>query len=219
MRGQCPARPLRLEGLFIFPAARGRPKKCTRAKANGSDMTASMSKGNGHKRSQHPLWRRKANYVLRELVRAWHGLPHDTGVIWGFRFAVDDIIHTFAKENCLNFPKLCFWFNQAWREVAECFGRRAFTTQDWQKFQAILHQVAPLNGQWIGEELLRDEGFMEVLFLASRLYLREDGYLAKEYGDYRLRHSLAHYEGLEVAPLDSFTIWYVKRVYGGTTEI
>jgi len=181
-------------------------------------MTASMNKGNSPKRSQTPLWRLKANYVLRELVRAWHGLPYDTAVIWGFRFALDDILHTYAKQKRLNFPKLCFWLNQAWREVAECFGKRAFTIQDWEKLKAILIQGAPLKKPWMCGELIRDEGFEEILFLASRLYLREDGRLAKEFGDYRLRHCLAHYESLEVAPLESFTIWYVKRVYGGSTE-
>jgi hypothetical protein len=48
--------------------------------------------------------------------------------------------------------------------------------------------------------------------------LREAGYTAVQFGDYSLKHCLAHYETLEVAPLDSFTIWYVKRAYGGLTE-
>jgi hypothetical protein len=189
-------------------------EKCAHSPINSLGMTASTNVGNSPKRSKTPLWRRKANYVLRELVRAWHGLPYDTAVIWGFRFALDDIAHTFAKENGLNFPKLSFWFNQGWRAVSDCFGRRALTLEDWQNFVAILSQGKPL----VFEELLGDEVFEEILFLASRLYLREDGYPAKDFGDYRLRHSFAHYESLEVAPLDSFTIWYVKRVYGGLTE-
>jgi hypothetical protein len=174
--------------------------------------------GKSPKRSQMPSWRRKTNYVLRELVRAWHGLPYDTTVVWGFRFALDDIVHTFAKERGLNFPKLSFWFNQAWREVADCFGRRAFTIQDWEKFKSILCQSPSPECSWICGDLIGDEGFVEVLFLASRLYMRDEGYMAAEYGDYHLRHCLAHYECLEVAPLDSFTIWYVKREYGGLTE-
>jgi len=178
--------------------------------------------GNSPKGSQLPFWRRKANYVLRELVRAWHGLPYDTAVIWGFRFALDDIIHTFAKENRLNFPKLCFWFNQAWRGVAECFGKRALTIQDWQSFKAFLSHVDSLQRPEVCMELVSDEAIEEMLFLASRLYLREDGYMAKEFGDYHLKHCLAYYETLEVAPLDSFSIWYIKRVYGslygGLTE-
>jgi hypothetical protein len=181
-------------------------------------MTASMNMGNGPERSKTPLWRMKANYVLRELVRAWHGLPYDTAVIWGFRFALDDIAQTFAKENRLNFPKLCFWFNQAWNEVSECFGKRAFRVEDWQNFRHILIQGLPHGGTLPYAELIEDEHIGEVLFLASRLYLREDGYMAREFGDYRLRHCLAYYEALEVAPLDSFTIWYVKRTYGGLTE-
>jgi hypothetical protein len=192
--------------------------KCAHSYINSLGMTASTNVGNSPKRSKTPLWRRKANYVLRELVRAWHGLPYDTAVIWGFRFALDDIVHTFAKENRLNFPKLCYWFNQAWREVAECFGKRALTIQDWQKFKIILSQSAPAGEPWKYAELIGDECIEEVLFLASRLYLREDGYMAKEFGDYCLRHCLAYYEALEVAPLESFTIWYVKRKYGGLTE-
>jgi hypothetical protein len=174
--------------------------------------------GNSPKRSKTPLWRRKANYVLRELVRAWHGLPYDAAVLWGFRFALDDIVYTFAKENRLNFPKLFFWFNQAWGEVAECFGKRALTIQDWQNFKAILVQGSSNTNPWVCMELIRDEGIEEVLFLASRLYLREDGYMAKVFGDYCPRHCLAYYEALEVAPLESFTFWYVKHNYGGLTE-
>jgi hypothetical protein len=199
-------------------AGRWLGKKSARSHINSLDMTASMNMGKSPKRSQTPLWRRKANYVLRELVRAWHGLPYDTAVVWGFRFALDDIVHTFAKERRLIFPQICFWFNQAWREVADCFGKRAFTIQDWEKFKSILIQSTPPKRPWVCGELIGDEGFEEVLFLASRLYLHEDGYMAVEYGDYRLRHCLAHYESLEVAPLDSFTIWYVKRAYGGLTE-
>jgi len=187
-------------------------------KFNSPDMTANMNMGNSPKRSKTPLWRRKANYMLRELVRAWHGMPYDTAVLWGFRFALDDIVHTFAKENRLNFPKLCFWFNQAWGEVAECFGKRALTIQDWQNFKTFLSRGGSNQEAQAGIELVRDEGIEEVLFLASRLYLREDGYMAKEFGDYCLRHCLAYYEALEVASLESFTIWYVKRKYGGLTE-
>jgi len=181
-------------------------------------MTASKNVGQSPKRSDTPLWRRKVNYVLRELVRAWHGLPYDTAVMWGFRYALDDILHTYAKEKRLNFPKLFFWFNQAWREVLECFGKRAFTIQDWEKFSSLLRNNALPSSRSLSSEILLDWRFREILFLASRLYLREEGRLAKEFGDYELRCSLAHYETLEVAPLDSFTIWYVKHFYGGLTE-
>jgi hypothetical protein len=181
-------------------------------------MTTGMNTGNGPKRSATPLWRRKANYVLRELVRAWHGLPYDTAVIWGFRYALDDILHTYAKEKRLNFPKLCFWFNQAWQEVSECFGKRAFTNQEWEKLSSMLRDNAFPNSRFQSLEILLDWRLREILFLASRLYLRADNRLAKEFGDYQLRCSLAHYETLEVAPLDSFTIWYMKRTYGDLTE-
>ena len=194
------------------------PEKCARPDINSLGMTASKNVGQCPKRSETPLWRRKANYVLRELVRAWHGLPYDTAVIWGFRYAIDDILHTYAKQKRLNFPKLHFWFNQAWREVSECFEKRAFTIQDWQNFKTFLSHGAPANTPWKCGELIRDESFEEVLFLASRVYLREAGYMAVQFGDYSLKHCLAHYETLEVAPLDSFTIWYVKRAYGGLTE-
>jgi len=193
-------------------------EKCARPDINSLGMTASTNVGKDPKRIQTPLWRLKANYVLRELVRAWHGLPYDTAVIWGFRFALDDILHTYAKQKRLNFPKLHFWFNQAWREVSECFEKRAFTIQDWQKFKTFLSHGAPANTPWKCGELIRDEGFEEMLFLASRLYLREAGYMAVQFGDYCLKHCLAYYESLDVAPLDSFTIWYVKREYGGLTE-
>jgi hypothetical protein len=140
-------------------------------------------------------------------------MPYDTAVVWGFRFALDDIVHTFAKENKVDFPKLCYWFNQAWLRVAECFGKRAFGIQDWQRFGFILGYGCPENMQ-----LTSDEHIEEILFLASRIYLREDGYAAKQFGDYCLRHPLAYYETLEVAPLDSFTIWYAKRIGEGFTE-
>ena len=193
-------------------------EKCARPDINSLGMTTSKSVGKSPKRSETPLWRLKANYVLRELVRAWHGLPYDTAVIWGFRFALDDILHTYAKQKRLNFPKLHFWFNQAWREVSECFGKRAFTIQDWEKFSSMLRNNALPSSRSLSSEILLDWRFREILFLASRLYLREDGYMAKVFGDYCLRHCLAYYESLEVAPLDSFTIWYVKRKYGGLTE-
>jgi hypothetical protein len=182
-------------------------------------MTVSKNVGESPKRNDTPLWRHKANYVLRELVRAWHGLPYDTAVIWGFRYALDDILHTYAKQKRLNFPKLCFWFNQAWQEVSECFEKRAFTIQDWEKFKSYLYHAAPPARPWACGELLREDWALEeILFLSSRLFLRENGYTAMEFGDYHLRHCLAHYESLDVALLDSFTIWYVKRTHGGLTE-
>ncbi len=192
--------------------------KCVRSHINRLDMAAGTNVGKSPKKTQTPLWRRKANYVLRELVRAWHGRPYDTAVMWGFRFALDDIVHTFAKENRLNFPKLFYWFDLARKEVAECFGQRVFSVQDWDKFRSILIRSDSENRPWVCTQLTSDASFEEILFLASRLFLQEKGYTAKQFGDYRPRYSLAYYESLEVAPLDSFTIWFVKRVYGGLTE-
>jgi len=208
----------REKGALGEAQSRQLSKKCARPDINSLGMTASTNMGKCPKRSETPLWRRKANYVLRELVRAWHGLPYDTAVIWGFRHALDDILHTYAKEKRLNFPKLFFWFNQAWREVLECFGKRAFTIQDWEKFSSMLRNNALPSSRSLSSEILLDWRLREILFLASRLYLREAGRLAKEFGDYELRCNLAHYETLEAAPLDSFTIWYVKHTYGGLTE-
>jgi hypothetical protein len=181
-------------------------------------MTANMSKGNGPKKDQQPLWRRKANYMLRELVRAGHGLPYDTAVIWGLNYALADILHTFAKENDLPVPKLIFWFDRFWEEFSKDLGERILTIADSMKLADILLSGFPPDKMDVGRRFVRSESICSMIHLASILFLSENrpGALLAYFSS--MKWPLAYYEALDVAPLDSFTIWYVKRVHFGGSE-
>ena len=181
-------------------------------------MTASTNVGQSPKRSDTPLWRRKANYVLRELVRAWHGLPYDTAVMWGFRYALDDILHTFAKENDLPIPKLFFWFERFWEKYSGYLGERVFTALDRSKLMDIMLRGFPHSRAELCKSFFYDQSVYGIMHLYSVLFLWEVGRGNRVLCYKRKKWPLGYYESLPVAPLDSFTIWYVKRAYGGLTE-
>jgi hypothetical protein len=181
-------------------------------------MTASKNVGQSPKRSDTPLWRRKANYVLRELVRAWHGLPYDTAVMWGLGYAFADILHTFAKEHDLPIPKLFFWFDRFWEEFAKYLGQRIFTPADSIKLLDIMLHGFPYSKADLCRKLIYDQSIYGIMHLSSVLFLWETGQGNRTSYPSRAKWSLQYYESLPVAPLDSFTIWYVKRTYGGLTE-
>jgi hypothetical protein len=170
--------------------------------------------GNSPKGSQLPLWRRKANYVLRELVRAWHGKPYDTAVMWGFRYALDDILHTFAKENDLPSPKLFFWFERFWGKYSGYLGERVFTALDRTKLVDILLRGFPASRPDLCKSFLYDQSVYGIMHLYSVLFLWESGKGHRVLCYKREKWPLEYYESLEVAPLDSFIILEVKRLLG-----
>ena len=162
-----------------------------------------------------PLWRLKANYVLRELVRALHGRPHDTAVMWGLEYALADILHTFAKENALPIPKLVFWYGRFWAEFSRYLGERLFTPADSGKFLDVLRLGFPPSKADLCEGFLYDPVIYCILHLASVMaLLGQEGAATVVAEGWPLRY----YEALPIAPLDSFTIWYMKRVHGALTE-
>jgi len=181
-------------------------------------MSASKNVGQSPKRSDTPLWRRKANYVLRELVRAWHGLPYDTAVMWGFRYALDDILHTFAKENDLPIPKLFFWFERFWEKYSGYLGERVFTALDRSKLMDILLRGFPLSQAELCKSFFYDQSVYGIMHLYSVLFLWEVGRGNRVLCYKRDKWPLGYYESLEVAPLDSFVIWQVKRMLNERTE-
>ena len=63
-----------------------------------------------------------------------------------------------------------------------------------------------------------DQSVYGIMHLYSVLFLWEVGRGDRVLCYKREKWPLGYYESLEVAPLDSFTIWYVKRAYGGLTE-
>jgi hypothetical protein len=180
-------------------------------------MITSTDMGNGPKGTQTPLWRRKANYVLRELVRAWHGLPYDTAVMWGFRYALDDILHTFAKENDLPIPKLFFWFERFWEKYSGYLGERVFSALDRTKLVNILLRGFPASRPDLCKSLLYDQSVYGIMHLYSVLFLWENGKGHRVLCYKREKWPLGYYESLEVAPLDSFIIWQVKRMLNDQT--
>jgi hypothetical protein len=180
-------------------------------------MTVDTNVGNGPKRTQTPLWRRKANYVLRELVRAWHGLPYDTAVMWGFRYALDDVLHTFAKENDLPSPKLFFWFERFWEKYSDYLGERVFTALDRTKLVDILLRGFPDSRSDLCKIFLYDQSVYGIMHLYSVLFLWENGKGHRVLCYKREKWPLEYYESLEVAPLDSFIIWQVKRMLNDQT--
>jgi hypothetical protein len=175
-------------------------------------MTASTNMCNGPKRNQTPLWRRKANYVLRELVRAWHGRPYDSAVIWGLRYAFEDILCTFAKENDLPIPKLFFWFDRFWEKYSGYLGERVFTALDRSKLMDVLLRGFPSQRSELCKTFLYDQSVYGIMHLASVLFLWESGKGNRVLCYKRGKWPLGYYESLEVAPLDSFIIWQVKRI-------
>jgi len=193
-------------------------EKCARPDINNLDMTASKNVGQSPKTSDTPLWRRKANYVLRELVRAWHGLPYDTAVMWGFRYAIDDILHTFAKENALPIPKLFFWFERFWEKYSGYLGEKVFTALDRSNLMEVMLRGFPSSRTDLCKSFFYDQSVYGIMHLYSVLFLWEVGRGDRVLCYKREKWPLGYYESLDVAPLDSFTIWYVKRAYGGLTE-
>ena len=181
-------------------------------------MTASKNVGQSPKRSETPLWRRKANYVIRELVRAWHGLPYDTAVMWGFRYALDDILHTFAKENDLPIPKLFFWFERFWEKYSGYLGERVFTALDRSKLMEVMLRGFPSSRPELCKSFFYDQSVYGIMHLYSVLFLWEVGRGDRVLCYKREKWPLGYYESLEVAPLDSFVIWQVKRMLNERTE-
>jgi len=181
-------------------------------------MTANKNVGQSPKRSEPPLWRRKANYVLRELVRAWHGLPYDTAVMWGFRYALDDILHTFAKENALPIPKLFFWFERFWEKYSGYLGERVFTALDRSKLMEIMLRGFPSSRPELCKSFFYDQSVYGIMHLYSVLFLWEVGRGDRVLCYKREKWPLGYYESLEVAPLDSFVIWQVKRMLNGQSD-
>jgi hypothetical protein len=166
------------------------------------------------KKSRLPLWRRKANYVLRELVRAWHGLPYDTAVLWGLGYAFEDILRTFAKENDLDFSQLELWFELAWSEFAKNLGERVFTALDRRKYIEVLVLVFPkpklmLCGKFVYSKVIRS-----IMLLSSMLFLREVGKKPSITRFTYAKWPLRYYESLDVVALDSFEILYIREKYG-----
>jgi hypothetical protein len=174
--------------------------------------------GNGPKRTQPPLWRRKANYVLRELVRAWYGKPYDTAVMWGFRYAVNDILYTFAKENDLPISKLFFWFERFWEKYSGYLGERVFTALDRTKLVNLLLRDFPASRSDLCKSLFYDQSVYGMMHLYSVLFLWESGKGHRVLCYKREKWPLGYYESLEVAPLDSFAIWQVKRMLNDQTS-
>jgi hypothetical protein len=177
-------------------------------------MTADTNVGNGPKRTQTPLWRRKANYVLRELVRAWHGKLYDTTVMWGIRHAMEDILHTFATENGLPVPKLFFWFERFWGKYSSYLGERVFTALDRSMLVDVLLRGFPASQVELCKSFLYDQSIYGIMHLASVLFLWESGKGNRVLCYKRHKWPLEYYESLEVAPLDSFVILEVKRLLG-----
>jgi hypothetical protein len=193
-------------------------EKCARLDINSPGMTASKNVGQSPKRSDTPLWRLKANYVLRELVRAWHGRPYDSAVMWGVRYALNDILHTFAKENDLPIPKLFFWFERFWEKYSGYLGERVFTALDRSKLMEVMLRGFPSSRPELCKSFFYDQSVYGIMHLYSVLFLWEVGRGNRVLCYKREKWPLGYYESLPVAPLDSFTIWYVKRAYGGLTE-
>ena len=181
-------------------------------------MTASKNVGQSPKRSDTPLWRLKANYVLRELVRAWHGRPYDSAVMWGLRYAFEDILHTFAKENDLPIPKLFFWFERFWEKYSGYLGEKVFTALDRSKLMEVILRGFPSSRTELCKSFFYDQSVYGIMHLYSVLFLWEVGRGNRVLCYKREKWPLGYYESLPVASLDSFTIWYVKRAYGGLTE-
>jgi hypothetical protein len=201
-------------GRFFF----GEAEKSAHSHISSPDMTTGTDRGNSPKRSATPLWRRKANYVLRELVRAWHGLPYDSAVMWGLRYAFEDILHTFAKENALPIPKLFFWFERFWEKYSGYLGERVFTALDRSKLMDIMLRGFPDKRADLCKSFLYDQSVYGIMHLASVLFLWECGKGNRVLCYKRAKWPLEYYESLEVSPLDSFVIWEVKRILKEQTE-
>jgi hypothetical protein len=191
--------------------------KSARSHINSPDMTANINMGKGPERRETPLWRRKANYVLRELVRAWHGKPYDAAVMWGLRFAFEDILHTFAKENNLPIPKLFFWFERFWERYSAYLGERVFTALDRSNLLDILLRGFPSSRVELCKIFLYDQSVYGIMHLASVLFLWESGKGDRVLCYKRDKWPLGYYESLEVAPLDSFIICELRRVLNERT--
>ena len=191
---------------------KGPAQKRARLDINSLGMTASKNVGQSPKRSETPLWRRKANYVLRELVRAWHGWPYDSAVMWGLGYAFEDILHTFAKENDLPIPKLFFWFDRFWEKYSGYLGERVFTALDRSILVDIMLRGVPSPLTELCKSFFYDQSVYGILHLASVLFLWESGKGNRVLCYKRAKWPLEYYESLEVAPLDSFIIWQVKRM-------
>jgi len=193
-------------------------EKCARLNINSLDMTASKNVGQSPKRSETPLWRLKANYVLRELVRAWHGRPYDSAVMWGLRYAFEDILHTFAKEHDLPIPKLFFWFERFWEKYSGYLGERVFTALDRSKLMEVILRGFPSSRTELCKSFFYDQSVYGIMHLYSVLFLWEVGRGDRVLCYKREKWPLGYYESLEVAPLDSFVIWQVKRMLNERTE-
>jgi len=193
-------------------------EKCAHSHINSLDMTASTNMSSSPKENPTPLWRRKANYVLRELVRLWHGRPYDSAVMWGLRFAFEDILHTFAKENDLPSPKLFFWFERFWGKYSGYLGERVFTGIDRTKLVDVLLRGLPSARAELCKVFLYDQSIYGIMHLASVLFLWESGRGERVKCYKWWKWPLEYYESLEVAPLDSFVIWQVKRMLNEQTK-
>jgi len=194
------------------------PEKCAHSDINSLGMTASKNMGQSPKRGDTPLWRRKANYVLRELVRAWHGLPYDTAVIWGLRYAFEDILHTFAKENDLPIPKLLFWFEHFWQRFSGYLVERVFSASDRVELMDIMLQGFPPSRAGLCKSFFHDPSIYGIMRISSMIFLRAMGKKVpmSKYG--RWKWDLRKYENLEVASLDSFVILEMKRILNEQAE-
>ena len=193
-------------------------RKCARPDINSLGMPASTNVGKDPKRIQTPLWRLKANYVLRELVRAWHGRPYDSAVIWGLEYAFEDILCTFAKENDLDMPKLFFWFERFWEKYSGYLGERVFTGFDRAKLVDVLLRGFPSGRAELCKSFFYDQSIYGIMHLASVLFLWERGRGERVRCYKRWKWPLGYYESLEVAPLDSFVIWEVKRMLNDQSD-
>jgi len=97
-------------------------------------------------------------------------------------------------------------------------GERVFTALDRSKLMDILLRGFPDSRAELCKSFLYDQSVYGIMHLASVLFLWECGKGNRVLCYKREKWPLGYYESVEVAPLDSFVIWMVKRTLNKQNE-